>query len=326
MPAREVSVAFQTNKPMQEYAELARLAEGYGFDVISMYNDLFFQPPIGPLIVAARATERIRIGPAALNPFTLHPVEIAGQFATLDEASGGRAYLGITRGAWLGPLGVDQHDGVGRIAEAVEIVDHLLADKQEAYRGKHFKLEPHHRLNYPVERHRAPLLIGGWGPKLLKRMAGRADEIKVGGTANPDLIPHIQARIADYGAPGIVVGAVTIVDEDADLARRMIRREMPLYLPVIADLDPSVQVDPELLARMASLVDHSEIEEAGALIPEHLIDRFSFSGSPSQIIEQCQRLFAAGVNRIEFGTPHGATTAEGMRLLGEVVLPALLGR
>ena len=41
------------------------------------------------------ATERVRLGPAALNPSTLHPVELAGQAAALDLATSGRAYLGL---------------------------------------------------------------------------------------------------------------------------------------------------------------------------------------------------------------------------------------
>ena len=40
-----------------------------------------------------------------LNPSTLHPVELAGQAAALDLASGGRAYLGLVAGAWLDRLG-----------------------------------------------------------------------------------------------------------------------------------------------------------------------------------------------------------------------------
>ena len=96
---REVSIAFQSDKAPQEYVELARLAERGGFDVVSVYHDLFYQPAIYPLLLMAGVTERVRLGPAALNPFTLHPVEIAGQVAALDAVSGGRAYLGLVRGA-----------------------------------------------------------------------------------------------------------------------------------------------------------------------------------------------------------------------------------
>ena len=40
----------------------------------------------------------------ALNPYTLHPMEIAGQIAVLDLATHGRAYLGLARGSWLDQL------------------------------------------------------------------------------------------------------------------------------------------------------------------------------------------------------------------------------
>lgn len=323
MSQRELSIAFQTDKPIEQYAELARVVEGYQFDVLSMYNDLLFQPPIGPLTIAAQATSRIRLGPATLNPFTLHPVEIAGQIATLDLASQGRAYLGIARGAWLQPLGIEQTGAIGKIVEALDVVEHLLAGKRAAYRGKYFQLEPQHALNYAVQREWVPVLIGSWGPKLLRRTSGRASEIKLGGSANPDLVPHVRGWLDGLDQPRIVLGAVTIVDEDRERARQLIRREMPLYLPVIAGLDPSVEVDPELLERIDALVSRGEPEQAGQLIPDDLVDRFAFAGAPADIIAQCQRLFDAGADRIEFGTPHGVTTKEGLRLLGEVVLPAL---
>ena len=56
--------------------------------MLSVFHDLLYQPAIGPLLLMARATERVRLGPAALNPFTLHPYEIAGQTAMLDLVSG----------------------------------------------------------------------------------------------------------------------------------------------------------------------------------------------------------------------------------------------
>src|SRR6187401_2797308 len=111
----------------EEYEALARRAEAAGVDVLSVYHDLLDQPAIGPLLLMARMTERIRLGPAALNPFTLHPYEIAGQTAMLDLASGGRAYLGLVKGAWLEKLGLDQEQPLAALQEAVEIVRKLLA-------------------------------------------------------------------------------------------------------------------------------------------------------------------------------------------------------
>ncbi|MDP9356239.1 MAG: LLM class flavin-dependent oxidoreductase, partial [Chloroflexota bacterium] len=158
-----------------------------------------------------------------------------------------------------------------------------------------------------------------------------ADEIKVGGSANPALVPvlrdHLAAGETAAGRPshsvGIVLGAVTVVDEDGAAARSKAKEEVARYLPVVAPLDPTVEVPTEMLRRMAVLVAAGADTDAAALVPEDLLDRFAFSGTPAQVARQAQALFDAGASRVEFGTPHGFTDAGGVRLLGERVLPAL---
>jgi 5,10-methylenetetrahydromethanopterin reductase len=322
----EVALALQSDKPMQEYGQVAKAVEEYGFDVLSIYSDLMYQPPTGPLTVAAMATSRIRLGPASLNPFTLHPVEIAGQVATLDAISNGRSYWGISRGAWLDSIGIEQTRAVTRVQEAVDVVEHLLAGKREPYNGTIFSLTEHHQLKYPVLRPAVPLLVGSWGPRLLRFAGSRADEVKIGGSTNPNVVPVVREHLGQASNTGIVMGAVTIVDEDREVARRAIRREMALYLPVVARLDPTVEIDPELVTRMDTLVVQGEQAAAGCLIPDDLVTRFSFSGNANDIIEQCEALFAAGASRVEFGTPHGINGLRGIEILGTTVLPALRGK
>ena len=118
MSARELGLGLQSNKRPGEYAALAAIAEDAGFDVITVFNDLFFQPALPALLEIARATERVRVGPSCLNPFTVHPVELAGQTAALDLESNGRAFLGLAAGAWLDRVGVDAQRPVTAIGEA----------------------------------------------------------------------------------------------------------------------------------------------------------------------------------------------------------------
>lgn len=321
-PPRQLSIAFQTDKKPGEYRALARAVEDYGFDLLSMYSDLTYQPPIVPLTLAALATNRIRLGPASLNPFTLHPVEIAGQMATLDAVSQGRAYLGLSRGAWLEAIGVEQSHPIERVIDALRAVNHLLAGEAGAFEGETFAMRSDVRLRYRPLRSRVPLLVGTWGPRLAAAAAPLVDEIKLGGSANPAMVAVARSWLSE-SQPGIVSGAVTIVDDDGDLARAMVRREMAFYLPVVAPLDPTVAVEPELLQRVERLVQRGAVEEAGRQISDDLLRVFAFAGTPSEIIEQCVALFDAGASRIEFGTPHGTSTESGLRLLGNVVLPAL---
>jgi 5,10-methylenetetrahydromethanopterin reductase len=122
---------------------------------------------------------------------------------------------------------------------------------------------------------------------------------------------------------GIVVGAVTVVDEDGEVARELGRREVALYLPVIANLDPSITVEPEQLAGIRSAAVEYDFERAASFISDDLLRCFAFVGTPDEVAAQAAALFEAGASRVEFGTPHGLFPEEGLRLLGQQVLPAL---
>ena len=178
-PVEPISVAFQSDKRPGEYAELGALVERYGFGTVSVYADLMFQPPLMALLAIAGATRRIRLGPACLNPYTLHPVEIAGQIATLDAASGGRAYLGLARGAWLDSLGLADSRPLATLREAVAVIYQLLSGERLAFEGSVFRLSADHTLQYAIERPDIPLLIGTWGPKLAAFAGERTEPVDV---------------------------------------------------------------------------------------------------------------------------------------------------
>jgi 5,10-methylenetetrahydromethanopterin reductase len=303
----ELGLGLQTDKRPGEYAALARLAEEAGFAVVTAYNDLWFQPPLPALLEIAAATTRVRVGPSCLNPFTVHPVEIAGQIAVLDAASGGRAFLGLARGAWLESLGVDQSEPVAAIREAWEIVSRLLAGDDSGFTGERFSLPRGSRLQYERQRPSVPLLVGTWSPNLAAFAGKAAAEVKVGGSANPDVVPVMRQRIGNDNVR-IVLGAVTVVDDDGERARSIARREVAMYLPVVAELDPTFVLDPEQL---------------GTEIPDDVLDRFAFAGTPEQVAAQAEAVFAAGAGRIDFGTPHGEPERRGVELLCTQVLPRL---
>jgi 5,10-methylenetetrahydromethanopterin reductase len=276
---------------------LSQRAEAAGFDVISVFHDLLFQPAIFPLLVIAAATERVRLGPAALNPSTLHPVELAGQAAALDLASGGRAYLGLVAGAWLDKLGLDLRAPVARMREAVEIVRRLFAGDRSGFAGSHFSLAPGARFEYEPVRTRIPLMIGTWKPGMAALAGEVADELKIGGCANPQMVELVRSWIGNEDV-GIVVGAVTVVDENGDAARERARQEVARYLEVVGSLDPTIEGPPPL-------------------------EKFTIAGTPEEVAAHALRLYEAGVKRVEFGTPQGLTTARGVELLSDRVLPLL---
>lgn len=327
----EISIAFQTDKPLSAYGPLAAAAEAYGFDGVTVYNDMLYQPAWLPLLEIARATERVRIGPAAVNPFTCHPMNIASEIALIDEMAQGRAYLGVARGSWLDYVGLQPQQAVTALRETMECVRHLLRRDRSPYLGKIFPLAGGDALRWEIARSEIPFLLGSWGPKTIQACIREIAEVKIGGSANPNVVSPYRQIINEAATAagrtgsdvGIVVGAVTVVDLDGEAARAQARREAALYIPVIAELDPSLQLDPELMARIRAAADRYDYNEAAALISDELLYCFAFAGTPDEVAEHAAAIFAQGAARVEFGTPHGLTPQEGLRLLGEKVLPAL---
>jgi 5,10-methylenetetrahydromethanopterin reductase len=185
--------------------------------------------------------------------------------------------------------------------EAVEIVRRLHVGDRGGFAGEIFTLAPGAGLEYAPVRSRIPLLIGTWKPRLAALAGETADEVKIGGSANPDMVRLMREWIGNDDV-GIVVGAVTVVDEDGTAARARAEQEVAMYLEVVGGLDPTLDLAP------------------GDPVP---LDRFVIAGTPEEVAAQAERLLDAGAKRVEFGTPQGLTTSAGVDLLCDRVVPLL---
>lgn len=327
----EVSIALQTDKPIKEYGRLGKLVELLGFDVISVYNDMLFQPAWLPLMQIAQYTNKIRLGPAAVNPFTSHPINIAGNIALLDEISRGRVYLGLARGSWLDFVGLIPRNPISSLKEAFECITHLLSQSHKPYKGKIYPTIGGDSLRWKLLRKHIPMLLGTWGPKMVHACINYVSEIKIGGTANPGVVHWMRNLITTATENNsenatkvrIVIGAVSVVDYDGEKARELAKKEVALYLPVVAKLDPTLSIDSEILLGIEKASSNYNYEEAAQYIDDQLLEKFAFAGTPEEILAHSLQLLNRGAHRIEFGTPHGLNSEEGIKLLGNEVLPVL---
>lgn len=333
MGNRELSIAFQTDKRAQEYIDLAKLVNDYAFDAVSVYCDAPYHPSYAPLLLMAPHIQRARIGPSGVPPSRMHPLDIAAQTALLAELAVGGVFIGLVRGGWLPDHGITElKPPITAIRESIDIIRKLLAGESASYDGRVYQIAEHVRAPYPLPSADIPLQIGTWGRRLAALAGEIADEVKIGGSANPDVIPVINDYIAagerragrKTGTVKLVIGAVSVIDDDREAARWMARKAVSLYMPIVSKLDPTLDIDPELMTRVQARVNADEDEDAARLIPDDILDRFIFAGNPMDIIAHCERLFDAGTQRIELGTPHGVKqAATGIHLIGEQVIPAL---
>ncbi len=333
MLQREISIAFQTNKRAADYIALAKLVNDYAFAAVTVYCDAPYHPSFGPLLLMAPHIERARIGPAGIPPSRMLPLDIAAGAALLADVARAGTYLGLVRGGWLADHGIRElKPPLLAMRESIGIIRKLLAGKSAGMQGRVFQIAEHVRAPYPLPEKRIPLQIGTWGPQLAALAGELADELKIGGSANPDVIPVIAESIAvgeeragrPKGTVKIVIGAVSVLDDDRDAARFAARKAVALYLPIVSKLDATLEIDPELMTRVQAHVNAGNSDDAARLVPDDILDRFAFAGDAADIIGQCERLFDAGAQRIELGTPHGVSeSARGICIIGNKVIPAL---
>ncbi|OLS26710.1 MAG: 5,10-methylenetetrahydromethanopterin reductase [Candidatus Heimdallarchaeota archaeon LC_3] len=257
-----------------------------------------------------------------MNPFTSHPINIAGNIALIDEISKGRAYIGLAQGAWLNYLELASKHPISALKDAYRCIIHLLNKKGESFESKYFPLKGKDVLKWQIIQSNIPMLLGSWGPQTIKACKPYISEVKFGGTANPDLIPWALDTIDDKSI-GIVLGCVTVVDEDGDKARNLARKEVAPYLPIVGKLDPSLSISNDLFQEIVEATQINDLDKASEFIDDELLAKFTFSGTPEEIVAQAIQIFNSGGSRIEFGTPHGVNSIKGIKMLGKEVLPVI---
>lgn len=156
-----------------EWVEKCRRAEALGYDVIGIPDHLGLPAPFPAMMLAAEATERVRLNTFVLNVPFYNPSLLARDVATVDQLSGGRVELGLGAGyveAEFVTAGIPFPSGgrrVDRVAETAAILKRLYADAD--YRPR------------PAQAGGPPLLIAGWGERMLRVAAEHADIVAVTG-------------------------------------------------------------------------------------------------------------------------------------------------
>ncbi|MGH7922156.1 MAG: LLM class flavin-dependent oxidoreductase, partial [Candidatus Dormibacteraceae bacterium] len=136
----------------------------------------------------AAMTERIRIGVLVTCNTFREPAVLAKQAVTVDHISGGRLEVGLGAG-WYEPehamFGIrlpETKELVGRFAESVEVLEHMLSEDVSSYSGSYYSLRDARSRPAPVQRPRPPLTLGAFGPRMLRIVARHGDTWNAFGT------------------------------------------------------------------------------------------------------------------------------------------------
>ena len=130
--------------------------------------------PVATMGVLVGATQRVRIGTAALIMPYRNPVLLARMLVTLDRFSGGRIIVGAGVG-WLeeefAVLGAHDFKKRGRVTdEYLEIFKVICAGGEVSYRGDTYAFDPIFAWPGSLQRPHPPILIGGLSTAALRRV------------------------------------------------------------------------------------------------------------------------------------------------------------
>ena len=133
----DIDVILDTRTAAGELAALGALAERHGIRGVWVSSLLDSRDPFTNLSVLAQSTDRIQLGPVAVNPFDTHPVKIASALLTLNELASGRARIVIGGGGEaLAALNIVPARRVRAVSECVEIIRAAATGEPVNYRGR----------------------------------------------------------------------------------------------------------------------------------------------------------------------------------------------
>jgi probable F420-dependent oxidoreductase len=154
--------------------------------------------PFIALTAAAATTEQLRIGTGICLVVERDPITTAKEVASLDQLSGGRLLFGVGAG-WnveeMANHGTDATRRFGVMRERIEAMKAIWGEDESSYHGEHVDFDAIWSFPKPSQRPHPPVLVGGNGPQVLKRVLAYGDEWMP--NAMPDA-EALQQRIGDF--------------------------------------------------------------------------------------------------------------------------------
>jgi probable F420-dependent oxidoreductase len=261
----------------------AHKAEDLGYEEFYSYDHVGTADPFIPLLVAAEATSKLRVGPLVLNNELHHPALLARTAATFDRMTDGRLILGIGTGYARSEhemMDIELRPPIERVArleETLVALRSLLDSGSVEMTGNHHRLDIAELGVNPLQDH-VPFLVGGHSRRVIQVAARHADIFQFTG------LTHRQDGVTEAGgfSQDDLTRRVGWLSEAAD--GRSVERSILVQRVVIADKVGSAV---EQACRRLGL-DREIIESTP----------FLMLGSVNQIVDRIQRL------REQFGISH----------------------
>ena len=292
-------------------------AEELGYSYCMVADEGLMLDVYAVLGAAARATSTIRLG-AVTNPYTRHPAATAAAVATVDEMSGGRAFVTLVAGGTmvLRPMGLERVAPLALVADTIEALRLLWRGEPVTFQGRRLSLEG---AQLTTGTHSIPIWVAARGPRMLALAGARAD----------GLVLMVKSDLGD--AFGLAEQART--EASAPLTRvyldrlaykpEMIEEAKHLYGYAIMDSPPRILknlgLDEAEIAGLKQAFAEGGPEAVGQLVTDELVASYQIAGTHADCRRQLRDLI--GAHRLDafFVNIISPGPAANRELLSEVV-------
>ncbi len=333
-----IDVVLNALSTPDELARLALQAEAAGVGTVWTASYLASRDPWSNLVAAAQATRRIGLGAIAVNPYDTHPVRIATGLLTLNEYAGGRARIVVGGGGEaLQALGIRPDRRVRAVGECVEILKGVTPGTPFAFEGQMYRVQGYNP--FWARAPKPPVDVAVNKPQMLRMAARLGDGIMLS-----DLTPAICAErigwirdhLREFGRASDPFRYSNFVAWHVYADRERAVREAKMWLGyrglfrrwVLNTFmtDAEYDVIEAHRAEIYGMVPKKAWSVPG--VPDALLDscvrNLTLAGTPADIprfVTHLARMRDAGCTDIVLELHDDP--AEGIRLIGEHVIPAL---
>ena len=306
-------------------------AEKANFDYL-WFTDHFYNRSLWvTLSLAAFYTSRIKMGPAATNPYVSHPALTAQAITTLNEIAPGRVVCGIGQGdrTTLGMINAKQEKPLQTLRGFVATIragtagDSIMIRRED---GSISETKLLFRASNMI-----PIYIGAQGPKALALAGEVADGVSINSSHEGDVkdaLRNVEKGLEKAsrtkGSFDLAVYTIFSVHEDPLEAEKAVR---PVVAFLVAGSPPSILerhgITPEKASRIGRFIAKERWDDALSVITPAMIETFSICGTTQNTLERLSRLARLGVTQIVFGSPIGPSVRKSIELIRRDILPSI---
>ncbi len=288
-----------------EWVDFVRWIEDLGFDNLWITDS---STHAGDCYVyatlALQATSRITVGTAVTNPLTRHPAITANAFRSLSQLAPGRVVCGIGVGDRpLYELGLPMAK-IATLRDTIDVLRRLWrGENVDGEVGPWRFVSGHLRSAVPEP----PVYISASQPRALELTGEVADGLILLAGLFPEGLAFAREHVARGRARGgrqgfdetlFLYGAISDDAEEALGAARTIAAWFPKTAPDYARL---AGMSDELIEAVNAAYSGGEFQhakDAARLIPDELVRKIAFCGTPAQAQEKLDWLREAGVGAV----------------------------